>query len=89
MCRDIIDNAGIIPINGTGKGSHLLRYTLVNRLLKAETPHQVITDTLGHSSKDSDKSYISMEADMLRQCAIGLELIGKKVWEEGVTNENA
>ena len=88
VCRDIIDNAGIIPINGASKGSHLLRYTLVNRLLKAETPHQVITDTLGHASNDSDKSYISMEADMLRQCAIGLELIGKKVWEEGVTNEN-
>ena len=88
VCRDIIDNAGIIPINGNGKGSHLLRYTLVNRLLKAETPHQVITDTLGHASNDSDKSYISMEADMLRQCAISLELIGKKIWEEGATNEN-
>ena len=88
VCRQIIDNAGIHPVNGTSRGSHLLRYTLVNRLLEAETPHQVITDTLGHASSDSAKSYISMEADMLRQCAIGLELIGKKVWEEGVTNEN-
>jgi integrase len=86
--REIVDNAGIIPVNRTSRGSHLLRYTLVNRLLEAETPHQVITETLGHASKDSDKEYISMEADMLRQCSIGLGLIGKKVWEGGATNEN-
>ncbi len=88
ICRQIIDHAGIVPVNGTGKGTHLLRYTFVNRLLEAETPHQVITDALGHTTKEADKNYISMEASMLRQCAIGLNLIGKKHWKEGDCNEN-
>mgnify|MGYP002411781016 CR=1 FL=1 len=65
-----------------------MRYTFVNRLLKAETPHQVITDALGHTTKEADKNYISMEASMLRQCAISLNLIGKKHWKEGDCNEN-
>jgi len=87
-CRLVIDRAGIVPVNGTGRGTHLLRYTFVNRLLEAETPHQVITDALGHTTKEADKNYISMEASMLRQCAIGLNLIGKKHWKEGECNEN-
>ena len=86
-CRLVIDHAGIVPVNGRGRGTHLLRYTFVNRLLEAETPHQVITDALGHTTKESDKNYISMEASMLRQCAIGLNLIGKKHWKEGDCNE--
>ena len=87
-CRRVIDHAEIVPVNGTGRGTHLLRYTFVNRLLEAETPHQVITDALGHTTKESDKNYISMEESMLRQCAIGLNLIGKKLWKEGDGNEN-
>lgn len=87
-CRRVIDHAGIVPLNGTGRGTHLLRYTFVNRLLEVETPHQVITDALGHTTKESDKNYISMEASMLRQCAIDLNLIGKKLWKEGDGNEN-
>lgn len=88
-CRQVIDLLEIIPVNGTGRGTHLLRYTFVNRLLEAETSHQIITDALGHTTKESDKNYISMEASMLRQCAIGLNLIGKKHWKEGDCNENA
>lgn len=70
--------------NGTQRGTHLYRRTLINRLLQNEVPHQVITDTLGHTSKESDKPYIPMEEDMLKQCAIGLEQIGIKSWEGGV-----
>lgn len=75
---------GIKRRNGTQRGTHLYRRTLVSRLLHNEVPHQVITDTLGHTSKESDKPYIPMEEDMLRQCAIGLEQIGAKSWEGGV-----
>ena len=57
---------------------------MTNRLLRDEVPHQVITDALGHVSKESDKPYIPMEEYMLRQCAIGLEQIGIKSWEGGV-----
>ena len=54
ICSKLLDRQKIKPINGTAKGTHLLRYSLVHRLLAAKVPKQVITDTLGHASKESD-----------------------------------
>jgi len=86
ICSRMIRQAGIEPVNGGSFGSHLMRYTLVNRMLAARVPHQVITDTLGHTSKESDKPYLSMEESMLRQCALDLSVIGKKSWKDGELN---
>ena len=86
ICSRVILNARISPLNGDSIGVHLYRYTLVHRLLEANVPHQVITDTLGHVSKNSDKPYISMEEAFLRACALDLSIIGKKKWKEDVDN---
>jgi hypothetical protein len=72
---------GIKPVNGNATGVHLFRYSLVHRLLTAKVPHQVITDTLGHTSKESDKPYLSMEESMLRMCALDLSVIGGLTWK--------
>ena len=72
----------IQPVNGKTKGLHLFRYTLTHRLLSAKVPHQVVTDILGHTSKESDKPYISLEESMLRMCALDLSEIGKIHWGE-------
>lgn len=69
--------------NGNQRGMHLYRRTLTNRLLLDKVPHQVITDTLGHTSKEADKPYIPMEEEMLRECALPLGLIGIKSWGGG------
>ena len=82
VCRHAIDKAGINPASGGHKGSHLLRYTMVHRLLERQVPHQVITDALGHSSKDTDKNYITMEPYMPRLCSLDLRDIGLKHWGE-------
>lgn len=86
ICSKVIINAEISPVNGESIGVHLYRYTLVHRLLEANVPHQVITDTLGHVSKNSDKPYISMEEAFLRECALDLSVIGKKKWKEDMDN---
>jgi hypothetical protein len=52
-----------------------------------KTPHQIITDALGHTSKESDKPYISMEEQMLRKCPLDFSLIGQKYWKEGDFND--
>ena len=70
-------------MQGKHKGSHLYRDNLVHRMLKNKVKHQVITDSIGHKSKESDKSYITMEPEMLRQCSLGLDLIGPHCWKEG------
>ncbi|MBQ0064319.1 MAG: integrase, partial [Firmicutes bacterium] len=72
---------GIEPSQGKIKGSHLFRYSLTKRLLEIKVPHQIITDALGHSSKDSDKYYYSLEDEMLRKCCLDARWIGVKSWK--------
>ena len=81
ICSRLLLKLGITPVNGNKIGVHLFRYSLVHKLLKAKVPHQIITDALGHVSKESDKPYLSMEESMLRQCALDLSAIGSISWE--------
>jgi len=86
ICANLLNKLSIKPVNGNTKGLHTLRYSMVHRLLSAKVPHQVITDALGHTSKESDKPYISMEDSMLRMCALDLSVIGRVSWEGGSSN---
>ena len=80
-CAKLLARLNIRPVNGTGHGMHLFRYSMVHKLLAARVPHQVITDTLGHTSKESDKPYLSMEDSMLKLCALDLSVIGGISWK--------
>lgn len=77
IIREVLESNGIKVENGTAKGTHLLRYSLGHALMKNETPHKIITDTLGHSDADADRPYIATDIEMLRACALDLSLIGK------------
>ncbi len=79
----LFNQAEVKTINRDCRGTHVCRYTLTHKLLLNKVSHQVITDTLGHVSKESDKPYLSMEEQMLRECPLDLSLIGQKYWEEG------
>ncbi|MCD8299871.1 MAG: tyrosine-type recombinase/integrase [Clostridiales bacterium] len=83
ICSKIYEESNVQTVNRPSRGMHVGRYTLAHDLLKAKVPHQVITDTLGHAGKESDKPYISMEEEMLRECPLDLSVIGQKYWEEG------
>jgi len=85
-CSRLLGCLGIKPVNGTATGVHLFRYSIVHKLLAAKVPHQVITDVLGHTSKESDKPYLSMEESMLRMCALDLSVIGKVSWMGGASD---
>lgn len=84
ICSKLLGFLEINPINGTTRGVHLFRYSMVHNLLVAKVPYQVITDALGHTSKEADKPYLSMDESMLRMCALDLSIIGKVSWKEGV-----
>ena len=83
VCSRLFEEASIKTVNRDSQGTHVCRYTLTHKLLLKKVPHQVITDTLGHVSKESDKPYLSMEEQMIRECPLGFSLIGQKYWEEG------
>lgn len=83
ICSRLFEQADVKTVNRDSRGVHVCRYTLTHKLLLKKVPHQVITDTLGHISKESDKPYLSMEEQMLRECPLDFSLIGQKYWEEG------
>ena len=85
-CSRLFTMADIKTENRMSRGTHVCRHTLTHKLLLEKVPHQVITDTLGHVSKESDKPYLSMEEKMLRECPLDLSLVGQKYWEEGVAH---
>jgi len=58
---------------GQRKGLHCLRHTIATRLLEKETPLPVISNILGHKSKDSTKIYLSADLKNLKCCALGLK----------------
>jgi len=80
ICSEYLEKLGIRPQSGSGKGIHVFRYSLVKRLLESKVSHQVITDSLGHSSKESDSYYLSLEDDRLRLCCLDARWIGVKTW---------
>ena len=81
-CRRVVRGLNLTLINGEACGPYIFRYSLVHRLLEAKVPHQVITDTLGHASRNADKPYISMEDEFLKDCALDISLVGKVLWKE-------
>jgi integrase len=87
ICSKLLKQLDIEPVNGGATGVHLFRYSMVHRLLMTKVPHQVITNVLGHSSKESDKPYLSMKEPMLRRCALDLTWIGTVSWTGGAVND--
>lgn len=60
-----------IPISPHKKrGMHSLRHTLASRLLAEHTPLPIISDILGHASTESTATYLKVDVDQLRQCAL-------------------
>ena len=80
-CSKLFAKLEIKPVNGDKSGIHIFRYSMVHKLLAAKVPRQVITDVLGHNSKESDKPYMSMDESMLKMCALDLSDTGRISWE--------
>jgi integrase len=87
VCSRLFAQADIKTVNRDSRGVHVCRYTLTHKLLREKVPHQVITDALGHVSKESDKPYLAMEEAMLRECPLDFSLTGQKYWEEGEADD--
>jgi integrase len=86
ICSKFFTQNNIQPVNGSIKGIHIFRYTVVHRLLEKKVPHQIITEILGHTSREADKPYLSLEEGMLKECALDLSVIGSISWKGGGVN---
>ena len=69
----IMKAAGIRQSKGDRKGFHIFRHHLATALLGNGVPQPVISRTLGHTSPDSLKAYLSADFPHLKECSITIE----------------
>ncbi len=63
-------NAGLSFDREKSHGLHTLRHTLATRLLEQDIPVQTISEILGHASVGSTKTYLQVDLEGLRKCAM-------------------
>ena len=70
MIRRCMIKAGIEGWQEKKHGPHSLRHSLATNMLSDGTPIPVISNILGHENVESTKTYLSLDAERLRLCAI-------------------
>ena len=65
--------AGVDYLSKSKKGIHNFRHALATNMLKNGVPTDIISSILGHVDKNSIKTYVSLDDDLLRECCIDVE----------------
>lgn len=78
--KDCAARANIV-VSGRKAGPHALRHSLATNLLKASTSLPVISEILGHSSTESTKTYLRVNMDLLRQCALDVPFVPSSFYD--------
>ncbi len=74
--------AGISNVNEKKHGPHALRHSLAGFLLKKKTPLPVISEVLGHANTESTKTYLRIDLEALRQCALEVPPLASPYYRE-------
>ncbi|MDD4238603.1 MAG: site-specific integrase [Desulfotomaculaceae bacterium] len=76
--------AGIRNIDKKKHGPHALRHSLAGFLLEKKTPLPVISEVLGHTNTESTKTYLRIDLESLRQCALEVPSLNSPHYREVV-----
>jgi len=71
-----------INIGNRKHGPHTLRHSLAGNLLNNKTLLPVITEVLGHSTTESTKTYLRIDVDTLKQCALEVALVPASFYQQ-------
>lgn len=63
-------------------GPHALRHSFASALLKTKAPLPVISEALGHNSLVSTMSYLRIDVDSLRKCALDVPKVPLTFYEQ-------
>ena len=63
-------------------GPHALRHSLAGFLLEKKTPLPVISEVLGHTNTESTKTYLRIDMESLRQCALEVPLLNNNYYQK-------
>ena len=77
----IIDASGV---NTTGRkhGAHAMRHSLASRFLENQVSMPVISEALGHQSTTTTMSYLRIDLESLRKCALNVPLVDTSFYEQ-------
>lgn len=75
--------AGIHNLSQKKHGPHALRHSLAGFLLEKKTPLPVISEVLGHTNTESTKTYLRIDMESLRQCALKVPALYTPFYERG------
>lgn len=75
--------AGIENVDDKKHGPHALRHSLAGFLLEKKTPLPVISEVLGHSNTESTKTYLRIDMESLRQCALQVPFVNDCYYQKG------
>jgi len=71
-----------IDISYRKHGSHALRHTMAGFLLEGKTPVPVISSILGHKDIQTTMSYLRIDIENLRQCALDVPVVSADFYEQ-------
>jgi integrase/recombinase XerD len=72
--------AGVTNVEKRKHGPHALRHSLAGFLLQKKTPLPVISEILGHDSSETTKTYLRIDMQQLRQCALEVPPVDKSYY---------
>ena len=79
--RRIIDASGV-DTTGRKQGGHAMRHSLASRFLENKESIPIISEALGHQSTDTTISYLRIDIESLRQCALDIPIVPELFYEQ-------
>lgn len=86
IVKKYMKKAQIKDIENKKCGPHALRHSLATNLLKKNVALPVISTILGHKNTDSTSTYISLDYDKLRQCALPMPPLHSPLYNKEAYN---
>ena len=77
----IIDASGV-DTTGRKHGAHAMRHSLASRFLENKESIPIISEALGHQNTDSTISYLRIDIESLRQCALDTPIVPELFYEQ-------
>jgi site-specific recombinase XerD len=74
--------ASNVDIRNRKFGPHAMRHTLATRLLENGTPLPIISEALGHTTSQTTMTYLRVDLNNLRHCALGVPIVTKDFYEQ-------
>lgn len=74
--------AGVVAKPGQHTGPHAMRHSLATALLEEDVPFPVIAEILGHADTRTTTTYVKINVEQLRRCALAVPTFDWNVGQE-------